>query len=137
MRLRNGFKPAKSMSLMSIALGSGHTLTAATDALFIERAWRPSDLAQAEDRIYRIGQKNAVRITYLDAEGTIDASISELLADKAKTSAGVIDGKDLDDDDAVSTVLHSIFGIRNGRVRNSPRARTGRTELPFSWNDPL
>ena len=123
--------------LMSIALGSGHTLTAATDALFIERAWRPSDLAQAEDRIYRIGQKNAVRITYLDAEGTIDAAISELLADKAKTSAGVIDGKDLDDDDAVSTVLHSIFGIRNGRVRNSPRARTGRTELPFSWNDPL
>jgi len=48
-------------------------------------------LVQAEDRIYRIGQKNAVTITYLLAENTADDYIWPLVQNKLDvlTSAGL------------------------------------------------
>ena len=96
------------------AAGVGLTLTRATDTLFIERAWRPADLVQAEDRIYRIGTKNACTITYLDASDTIDAIIATMLVDKQSTSDGVIDGVDLDEEGAAELALNQIFGQKKG-----------------------
>ncbi len=53
-------------------LGEAVTLHAASDLIFIESSWTPTDLEQAADRVYRIGQKNRVTITNIVAKDTVD-----------------------------------------------------------------
>jgi SWI/SNF-related matrix-associated actin-dependent regulator of chromatin subfamily A-like protein 1 len=79
------------------AAGVGITLTAAYDVMFVEFPWTPSQLYQAEDRLHRIGQKNAVNVMYMTGENTIDIDIAELIEKKAKVIDAVIDGKELSD----------------------------------------
>jgi len=73
------------------AANTGLNLTAATTVIFAELYWNPGALVQAEDRIYRIGQKNSVTITYLLAENTADDYIWPLVQNKLDvlTSAGL------------------------------------------------
>lgn len=52
--------------------GLGITLTAASTVVFLDRAWSPSVNRQAEDRLHRIGQKNAVHVIDIVARGTVD-----------------------------------------------------------------
>lgn len=54
------------------AMRESITLTAADTVIFIERAWVPAWNEQAEDRLYRNGQKNQVTVLILQAEGTVD-----------------------------------------------------------------
>ena len=98
--------------LYSIRIATGVTLTRASDMLFIERLWRPADQVQAEDRIHRIGQTQKVKIVYMDAEGTVDMKLGLLLADKVRAAAAIIDGEDLDADEA----LKRVFGAAWGRL---------------------
>lgn len=106
------------------AAGVGLTLTAASETLFLERAWRPADLVQAEDRCHRIGQKNKVMITYLDAAGTIDQAVSSLLVDKQSTVAAIVDGENLSEQDAVRHVFGVLCGLHR---KQSVRQRA------FQW----
>ena len=53
-------------------LGEAVTLHAASDLIFIESSWVPTDMEQAADRVYRIGQKNHVTITNIVAKDTVD-----------------------------------------------------------------
>jgi SNF2 family DNA or RNA helicase len=75
--------------------GEGITLTAASTAIFLDRVWNPSKNRQAEDRIHRIGQKNACQIIDIVAKDTVDGGrlqqirlkwswLRELLGDKAR-----------------------------------------------------
>jgi SNF2 family DNA or RNA helicase len=57
--------------------GEGITLTAASTVIFLDLAWSPSKNRQAEDRLHRIGQKDAVQVIRLIANDTIDASRNE------------------------------------------------------------
>ena len=57
-------------SLQASAVGI--TLTNAHKAIFIEYPWSPSLMAQAEDRIHRIGQTQPCEIIYLYAKDSID-----------------------------------------------------------------
>ena len=57
-------------SLQASAVGI--TLTNAYKAIFIEYPWSPSLMAQAEDRIHRIGQTQPCKIIYLYAKDSID-----------------------------------------------------------------
>lgn len=112
------------------AAGVGLTLTAASETLFVERAWRPSDLVQAEDRIWRIGQDNKCTITYLDAAGTIDETIGEMLKSKQSTIAGVIDGVDLSEEEATEFVFGTMFGLTGkSGLKENPR----RAPLQIAW----
>jgi len=65
-----------------IAGGVGITLTAGSHVIFQDLDWVPANLAQAEDRAYRIGQKSTVTVEYMLAAGTLDGFIAELLAAK-------------------------------------------------------
>jgi SNF2 family DNA or RNA helicase len=52
--------------------GIGITLTAASTVIFLDRAWNPSVNKQAEDRLHRIGQNNAVHVIDIVATDTVD-----------------------------------------------------------------
>jgi SWI/SNF-related matrix-associated actin-dependent regulator of chromatin subfamily A-like protein 1 len=119
-----------------LAAGVGITLTAASEMLFIERAWRPGDLVQAEDRIYRIGQKNAVQITYMEGSGTIDEAIATLLRDKVTTIAAVIDGKAMSEEDAMAVVMGSMFQAVAAAKRNPGGGSQAELWPSFNWTDP-
>lgn len=71
------------------ALSVGVTLTAARHVVFNDLSWTPSDNAQAEKRIHRIGQKNACWAHHMIATPT-DSHIRKLLADKAATIKQIV-----------------------------------------------
>ena len=93
----------------SIDIATGVTLTRSQDMFFVERNWRPADQLQAEDRCHRIGQKNELTITYYDGEGTMDASMALLLADKVTTAGAVVDGVNLSEEEALQIVLGEMI----------------------------
>ena len=64
--------------------GMGITLTTASHLVFLELMFVPALHDQAEDRILRIGQKNACTIYYFIAEDTIERDIYNLLQSKRK-----------------------------------------------------
>lgn len=74
------------------AAGVGLNLTAASNVAFLEFAWTPADMEQAEDRAHRIGQTGSVTAWYLAATGTIDEKIIRLLEDKRQVIDQVTDG---------------------------------------------
>ena len=76
-----------------VAAGVGVSLTAATQVLFVDYSFVPAEHLQAEDRPYRIGQTNAVTVTYLSALGTLDEEIERLLAQKLGVVSEAIEGQ--------------------------------------------
>ena len=87
------------------AMGVAITLTRATRAIFLDEEWTPALNQQAQDRIYRIGQKSATLITRIVANHAVDARILELLDQKqALIDASVTRAERLGAD-AVSSVI--------------------------------
>src|SRR5690606_24192000 len=64
--------------------GVGITLTAASTVVFLDRGWSPAINEQAEDRLHRIGQKNAVQVIDMMAKGTVDIGRKEMLEQKSE-----------------------------------------------------
>lgn len=64
------------------AAGTGITLTAASDALFVESSWVPAENEQAAMRIHRIGQKNACLVRFAALAGSIDEDIQRAVMRK-------------------------------------------------------
>lgn len=69
--------------------GTGLTLTAASNVLFVEFPWTYADCCQAEDRSHRNGQKNAVNCVYLLGKDTIDEYMYNLIQSKKDIANGV------------------------------------------------
>lgn len=74
------------------AASTGITLTAASNMIIAELPLTPGMALQAEDRIHRIGQKNAATIRYLCADNTLDDSLWRMITNKSQVSNSVIDG---------------------------------------------
>lgn len=69
----------------SIAAGGvGITLHAASTIVFLDRDWSPALNSQAEDRLHRIGQKNAVQVIDIVARNTVDLGRMQRLELKAE-----------------------------------------------------
>lgn len=71
--------------------GVGHTLTAGTTVILLDRPWTPGDAEQAEDRIHRIGQVLPCRALWLQATRT-DLNIDKLLCSKSDNIDVILTG---------------------------------------------
>lgn len=78
------------------AMGLGLNLQGAcSNAIFLDLGWNPGVNEQAEDRLHRQGQKNAVTIHIIQAEDSIDAYIAKKLDDKQNMIDGVMERGEL------------------------------------------
>jgi len=77
--------------------GVGITLTRASDVFFAEETYTPAEIAQAEDRVHRIGQTNNVEIrTFLLAK-TMDETVHRIIAEKRRVIEATLEGTSLED----------------------------------------
>jgi SWI/SNF-related matrix-associated actin-dependent regulator 1 of chromatin subfamily A len=76
-----------------IAGGTGVNLTAATQVVFNDLDWLPTNHWQAEDRAYRIGQTRTVNVTYVVAQNTIDEFVQTVLETKAALVTAIVEGE--------------------------------------------
>jgi len=84
--------PRKRVFLGQIhAAGTGITLTAASDLVFVDQSWTPADNAQAAMRIHRIGQRRGCLIRYATLAGSIDEAVQTVLARKARDLSKIFD----------------------------------------------
>jgi SWI/SNF-related matrix-associated actin-dependent regulator 1 of chromatin subfamily A len=97
-----------------IAGGTGLNLTAATQVVFNDLDWLPTNHWQAEDRAYRIGQTRTVNVTYFVARDTIDDFVQAVLETKAALVSAIVEGEAMAPDaggdvlDELQRALHSI-----------------------------
>lgn len=89
------------------AAGVGYTFTAASNVAVLELPWTSGDLVQAEDRCHRIGQKDAVNVYLLLAQGTIDEKIAYMLDSKTKVLDAVLDGKETQEESLLKALINS------------------------------
>lgn len=75
------------------AAGVGHTFTASSNVILVEMPWNPSLVDQAEDRLHRIGQKDAVTSWSLLCPDTVETDMWELLNQKRDVRDRIVDGK--------------------------------------------
>lgn len=71
------------------AAGEGITLTSASDLIFLEQSWVPSENAQAAMRIHRIGQKRGCMVRYATLAGSVDEAVQRVLARKTQMLSGL------------------------------------------------
>jgi hypothetical protein len=62
--------------------GVGITLTASSTIVFLDRSWSPALNQQSEDRLHRIGQKEAVQVIDIMARDTVDLGRKQRLEQK-------------------------------------------------------
>ena len=100
--------------------GTGLTLTAASNVLFVEFPYTYSDCCQAEDRAHRNGQKNAVNCVYLLGTNTIDEYLYDLIQKKKEISNGVTGTEDDIEERTVSQsdmIFNAAMDILGGRLK--------------------
>lgn len=75
------------------AMGTGLTITAAQNVIFLDSPWNMALKAQAEDRAHRIGTQGTVNVITLVCKNTIDERIEELVEKKGQIADALVDGK--------------------------------------------
>lgn len=73
-----------------IAAGVGITLTASSDVIFAEHDYSPATMAQATDRVHRIGAKDQVTVHSLVVKDSIEERIERVLMQRVKDFKSVI-----------------------------------------------
>lgn len=62
--------------------GTGLDLFNASTVVFVDRSWSPAENNQAEDRLWRHGQRNPVQVIDIMASGTVDAGRHQTIGQK-------------------------------------------------------
>jgi SWI/SNF-related matrix-associated actin-dependent regulator 1 of chromatin subfamily A len=97
--------------------GQGITLTRASNVAFLDLEWTPAMHDQAEDRLHRIGQRDAVTAWYLLAAETIDETMIELIARKRGIVGAVTDGRRDESEALIQSVVRELRGTPRRRLR--------------------
>ena len=74
------------------AMGTGLTLTAANNVIFLDEPWNKALKNQAEDRAHRIGTKSSVNIYTLICKDTFDEIVHKIVLNKGAIADKVVDG---------------------------------------------
>jgi SNF2 family DNA or RNA helicase len=112
------------------AASQGITLTRASNVAFLELDWTPARHDQAEDRLHRIGQRDAVTAWYLLAPNTIDETMAQILERKRGVISAVTEGQVRDEERLAEAVVRELrqrpltrpaeTGPRSRSVERSP-----------------
>lgn len=78
--------------------GVGFTLHRANRAIFVDQSFKPTQNAQAEDRMVRIGQKKGTIFTILKANHILDQRVNEILLRKRKLIVASVDAASIASD---------------------------------------
>jgi SWI/SNF-related matrix-associated actin-dependent regulator 1 of chromatin subfamily A len=89
--------------------GVGITLTAAEYVIFNSFDWVPGNNEQAEDRAYRIGQKNHVTVKYQLFKDTISTKMWWTLNKKKDIISTIIGEKELDEEEIERRIIDELI----------------------------
>lgn len=117
--------------------GVALTLTRATNALFVDRDFTPALNDQAEDRVYRIGQRQPVLITELVADHPLDKRVAKLLAQKRALISATVDAARRGATEAIESsgplaMEMDAPAAKRGRATNRATPRR-MTQLGLPW----
>lgn len=99
-------------NIIAAGVGIDGLQNVCSNAAFVEYPWAPSDVAQAEDRLHRIGQKSSVNIYYLVAPDTIEDEIIKALDAKTKVISKLIKGQEAQEQDLLGAMIEKYIGKR-------------------------
>lgn len=106
--------PKKKVFIGNIkSAGVGITLTQATVVIFNSFDWVPGVNEQAEDRAYRIGQKNCVNVYYQLFEKTISTRMWDVLRNKKDIISTIMGDTKLTDNEVLELLMDK-FLLENG-----------------------
>jgi SWI/SNF-related matrix-associated actin-dependent regulator 1 of chromatin subfamily A len=94
--------------------GVGITLTEANVVIFNSFDWVPGSNEQAEDRAYRIGQKNNVTVYYQLYIDTISIRMWETLKYKTDVISKIIGDKQLSEPEIIEIMTDKLMNEENG-----------------------
>ena len=109
-----------------IAGGTGLNLTAATQVVFNDLDWVPTNHWQAEDRAYRIGQTRTVNVTYFVARDTIDDFVHAVLETKAALVNAIVEGEAIAEGaggDVLDELQRALHSLSSGLRRSGRQLR--------------
>jgi SWI/SNF-related matrix-associated actin-dependent regulator 1 of chromatin subfamily A len=94
------------------AAGVGLTLTSGEVVIMNDLSFLPSDMAQAEDRAYRFGQKNNVLVYYPIFDNTIEGVIYDIVQ-KKKNIISTVMGDNLSNENESGNIASEILNLIN------------------------
>lgn len=91
--------------------GVGLNLVSADTAVFFDPWWNPAVEKQAEDRIYRIGQKNNVMIYKLIISDSIEEKVQSLQIEKMNLFDKIVNGHEMPSDINMKEIITLINNL--------------------------
>lgn len=89
--------------------GVGITLTEGTVVIFNSFDWVPGNNEQAEDRAFRIGQKNDVNVYYQLFDDSISTRMWEMLNNKKDVISTIMGEKTMTEDEITNLLIEKLF----------------------------
>ena len=89
--------------------GVAITLSEATGVIFNSFSWVPGDNEQAEDRAFRIGQKNDVNVYYQLFMNTISTRMWDMVHSKRDIISTIIGDKKLNEDEITAILAEELI----------------------------
>ncbi len=97
-----------------MSAGVAITLTEATVVIFNSFSWVPGNNEQAEDRAYRIGQKNDVNVYYQIFTDTISTRMWLMVRNKRDIISTIIGDKKMSEEEITALMVDNLMNELNG-----------------------